>query len=423
MNKNREIRPKTKVVVRNLPQQLAEEQFRATVEKFLDDTDYFLWDKSFNKLETRCFINFKTPDGAKNFIQKFNGHIFITPKGKEQRAAVEYAIFQKTPKKRKPDPRENTIEADAEYQKFLEELKKPVVQLPSAEEQLDKRLAETQGTEPVIVTPLMEFIRNKRAMKAQKSQQRAQGRKKKEEPAKSANKQADENVEKKRRDRGSRRKEKEEKKKEKKKEKEQQAKQPAEKQTEKPATPKQEKQNEPKPEKQPAEKQPSKKETAEDKKNRNGMWQVRQHIEPGTVAIAQREKPSTPLNKDTPPFQPGSMPHLPPFQPQAMSYQAQPFVPQFQTMIPAYYQTMVPPVVPSPVVVAQTPAVPQAQPAKQATQPTSPGNNQRKQGGRGGQQRSAKTEKKPTAKVYAPKQGNQGGNTQQGGGTGNAPGP
>ena len=83
MNKNRENKPKTKLVVRNLPQQLAEEQFRATVEKFLDDTDYFVWEKSFKKLETRCFLNFKTPDAARNFVQKFNGHIFITPKGSQ----------------------------------------------------------------------------------------------------------------------------------------------------------------------------------------------------------------------------------------------------------------------------------------------------------------------------------------------------
>ena len=35
--------------------------------------------------------------------------------------------------------------SDADYLKFLEELKKPTTPLPSAEEQLDKRLAETQG--------------------------------------------------------------------------------------------------------------------------------------------------------------------------------------------------------------------------------------------------------------------------------------
>jgi hypothetical protein len=99
---------------------------------------------------------------------------------------------------------------DADYQKFLEVLKQPQAMLPSAEEQLDKRLAEqppgslvfllhthtysepaTQhlfqvvicahskrinnahmlfvcvypGTDGIIITPLMEFIRNKKAMK------------------------------------------------------------------------------------------------------------------------------------------------------------------------------------------------------------------------------------------------------------------
>ena len=122
------------------------------------------------------------------------------------------------------------------------------------------------------------------------------------------------------------------------------------------------------------------------------MWQVRQHIEPGTVAIQQREKAPTPLNKDATVFQPGSMAHLQQFhQPsQPLSYQAQPFVPQFQTMVPAYYQTMIPQYPPQ--MIPQVPqtaphqAVPQTQPKQPSQQPSSPGNNQRKQqqGGRGG---------------------------------------
>lgn len=68
----------------------------------------------------------------------------------------------------KKDGREGTIYKDPEYLKFLEFIAKPVENLPSAEIQLERREAERAGgpKESVIVTPLMDFIRQKRAAKS-----------------------------------------------------------------------------------------------------------------------------------------------------------------------------------------------------------------------------------------------------------------
>nr|GEU35666.1 nucleotide-binding, alpha-beta plait [Tanacetum cinerariifolium] len=81
---------------------------------------------------------------------------------------VEYAPSQRVPKQwSKKDGREGTIGKDPEYLEFLEFVSKPVENLPSAEIQLERKEAERAGAakEAPIVTPLMDFIRQKRAAK------------------------------------------------------------------------------------------------------------------------------------------------------------------------------------------------------------------------------------------------------------------
>ncbi|CAI0439527.1 unnamed protein product [Linum tenue] len=88
--------------------------------------------------------------------------------GTQFKAVVEYAPSQRVPKHlSKKDGREGTISKDPEYLQFLEAILKPVENLPSAEIQLERRDAERAGAakDAVIVTPLMEFIRQKRAAK------------------------------------------------------------------------------------------------------------------------------------------------------------------------------------------------------------------------------------------------------------------
>lgn len=87
---------------------------------------------------------------------------------------MEYAPYQRVPKPwSKKDTREGTIFKDPEYLEFLELLAKPVEYLPSAEVQLERKEAERNsnlacaGTkEGVIITPLMEYVRHKRALKS-----------------------------------------------------------------------------------------------------------------------------------------------------------------------------------------------------------------------------------------------------------------
>eukprot|EP01114_Cavostelium_apophysatum_P022798 TRINITY_DN8373_c0_g1_i1.p1 TRINITY_DN8373_c0_g1~~TRINITY_DN8373_c0_g1_i1.p1 ORF type:complete len:421 (-),score=86.97 TRINITY_DN8373_c0_g1_i1:40-1302(-) len=175
-------KPKLKLVVRCLPPHLTEDLFLSTVESLgftvknnekLVDFFYYEQGKVYNDRPTRdsrAYVAFTSTDQLQRFMTKFNGHTFITNKGVEQKASVEYAPFQKVPKpKKKPDPRETTIETDPDYLQFLEELKKPTQTIPSAEEQLDRRLerereiaALSGGHMPPIISPLLEFLKTKK---------------------------------------------------------------------------------------------------------------------------------------------------------------------------------------------------------------------------------------------------------------------
>ncbi|PRP74531.1 hypothetical protein PROFUN_16168 [Planoprotostelium fungivorum] len=165
---------RTKIVIRNLPSNLTSELFMATIpEDTMNHVDfwYFHPGKTSEKYpsDSLVYLHFISEEKAKEFGNLYNGHAFITSKGKEQRACVDVAPYQKVPKKKKVDTKEGTLDEDPEYLAFVESLNKPQVFLPSAEEQLDKRLAEQlangQTTDVVVITPLMEYLRNRKANK------------------------------------------------------------------------------------------------------------------------------------------------------------------------------------------------------------------------------------------------------------------
>ncbi|KAJ1385701.1 UPF3 domain [Sesbania bispinosa] len=117
---------------------------------------------------SRAYIDFKRPEDVIEFAEFFNGHVFVNEKGTQFKVIVEYAPSQRVPKQwSKKDGRDGTIYKDSEYLEFLELLAKPVENLPSAEIQLEKREAERSGAakDIPIVTPLMDFVRQKRAAK------------------------------------------------------------------------------------------------------------------------------------------------------------------------------------------------------------------------------------------------------------------
>ncbi|XP_022876560.1 regulator of nonsense transcripts UPF3-like isoform X1 [Olea europaea var. sylvestris] len=118
---------------------------------------------------SRAYIDFNRPEDVVEFAEYFDGHVFVNEKGTQIKTIVEYAPSQRVPKQwSKKDGREGTILKDPEYQEFLEFLAKPVENLPSAEIQLERKESERAGApkDPPIVTPLMDFVRQKRAAKS-----------------------------------------------------------------------------------------------------------------------------------------------------------------------------------------------------------------------------------------------------------------
>ncbi|KAH8969993.1 hypothetical protein BDL97_02G062600 [Sphagnum fallax] len=172
----KETQARTKVVLRHLPPSLSSSALHdQIVSKYAGTITWFAFHpgKSSHKRQvySRAYINFKKVEDVIDFYEVFNGHIFVNEKGTQYKALVEYAPHQRVPKPRsKKDAREGTIMKDSDYLAFLELLEKPVDHLPSAEVQLERKEAEKAAAlasgaakDPVIVTPLMEFVRQRRA--------------------------------------------------------------------------------------------------------------------------------------------------------------------------------------------------------------------------------------------------------------------
>ncbi|KAL5713251.1 hypothetical protein ACHQM5_015345 [Ranunculus cassubicifolius] len=161
---------RTKVVVRHLPPSLSQSALSEQIDaRFNGRYKWFSFSPGKNSQKhqkySRAYIDFRKPEDVVEFAEFFDGHVFVTEKGTQIRAIVEYAPSQRVPKSWcKKDGRGGTIHKDPEYLEFLEFLSKPVENLPSAEIQLEKRDAERAGAskEPK-VTALMDFIRKERA--------------------------------------------------------------------------------------------------------------------------------------------------------------------------------------------------------------------------------------------------------------------
>lgn len=174
----RDIYTRTKVVVRHLPPGLSESAFMEQIASQFS-TMYnmvsFCPGKTSIKgsSSSRAYIDFKHPEHVLDFYQGFNGHVFVNEKGTQYKALVEYAPNQRVSKLwLKKDPREGSIFQDTDYIKFTEQISKPVEFLPSAEAQLERKETERNlsavagAKEAIVITPLMEYVRQRRALKA-----------------------------------------------------------------------------------------------------------------------------------------------------------------------------------------------------------------------------------------------------------------
>ncbi|KAJ0977253.1 hypothetical protein J5N97_012727 [Dioscorea zingiberensis] len=164
---------RTKAVLRHLPPAISQSALMDQIDaRFAGRYKWatFRPGKTSHKSQrySRAYIDFTSPEDVVEFAEYFDGHIFVNEKGAQFKVLVEYAPSQRAPKAwSKKDGREATILKDPEYLEFLEHLAKPIENLPSAEVQLERKEAERAGgvKEALIVTPLMDFVRQRRAAK------------------------------------------------------------------------------------------------------------------------------------------------------------------------------------------------------------------------------------------------------------------
>lgn len=165
---------RTKVVIRHLPPSLPHSDlFHHIHDRFAGrfNWSYYRPGKTSQKDQryARAYIDFTKPEDVFEFAEFFDGHVFVNEKGAQYKAVVEYAPSQRVPRSStKKDGREGTIYKDPDYLEFLKLIAKPAEHLPSAEIQLERKEAEQSGAakETPIVTPLMEFVRQKRAVES-----------------------------------------------------------------------------------------------------------------------------------------------------------------------------------------------------------------------------------------------------------------
>ncbi|XP_026739441.1 regulator of nonsense transcripts 3B [Trichoplusia ni] len=159
--KTKSQRPLTKIILRRLPPSMTEEAFLEQVSP-IPDHDHFYFAKPDpslgNNLYCRAYINFVNVDDIYLFRDKFDGYVFLDEKGVEYVGIVEYAPFQRIPKKKKKkDPKCGTIESDPIYQDFVEGLKKD----PETENQPKLEYSypvNDANDKKVQSTPLLEYL-------------------------------------------------------------------------------------------------------------------------------------------------------------------------------------------------------------------------------------------------------------------------
>ncbi|KAJ8629460.1 hypothetical protein MRB53_022783 [Persea americana] len=176
---------RTKAVLRHLPPAISQSVLMEQIDvRFGGRYNWFCFRpgkiSQKNQRHAQAYIDFKSPEDVVEFAEVFDGHVFVNEKGAQFKTIVEYAPSQRIPKLwSKKDGREGTIFKDPEYLEFLDHLAKPAENLPSAEIQLERKEAEERAgglKERLIVTPLMDFVRQKRAAKIGSQRPSANGK-------------------------------------------------------------------------------------------------------------------------------------------------------------------------------------------------------------------------------------------------------
>ncbi|XP_053980893.1 regulator of nonsense transcripts 3A [Hylaeus volcanicus] len=196
-NKKEKCRPMTKVVIRRLPPTMTQDQFLEQVSP-LPENDYLYFvkaDMSMGQFAfSRAYINFAEQQDIFMFREKFDNYVFVDSKGTEYPAVVEFAPFQRLPKKRvgkKKDLKCGTIESDPYYVSFLESLKNQEAESNVAQPKTEYSYQPQDNTpKKVTITPLLEHVKQlkqeKQRLRDEKREERRrrdlERRRKKEDP-------------------------------------------------------------------------------------------------------------------------------------------------------------------------------------------------------------------------------------------------
>ncbi|XP_076753026.1 UPF3 regulator of nonsense mediated mRNA decay isoform X1 [Xylocopa sonorina] len=171
-NKKEKCRPITKVVIRRLPPSMTQEQFLEQVSP-LPEHDYFYFVKADMSMGqyafSRAYINFVEQQDIFMFREKFDTYVFVDSKGTEYQAVVEFAPFQRLPKKRigkKKDLKCGTIESDPYYISFLESLKNQEAESNVSQPKTEYSYQPPDNTpKKVTTTPLLEYVKQRKQEK------------------------------------------------------------------------------------------------------------------------------------------------------------------------------------------------------------------------------------------------------------------
>ncbi|KAK9458499.1 Smg-4/UPF3 family-domain-containing protein [Lipomyces oligophaga] len=114
--------PKTKSVIRHIPPSFTEDEFNGLAAPYLPHIDwkYFVAGKvhkSKSKPATfaRAYIKFSSVDHLLKFHKEFSGKVLKDNNGFETAIQIEFAPYEKIPRKMKSDRREGTIEKSEIY--------------------------------------------------------------------------------------------------------------------------------------------------------------------------------------------------------------------------------------------------------------------------------------------------------------------
>ncbi|XP_073989929.1 uncharacterized protein isoform X2 [Rhodnius prolixus] len=186
--KIKEEKPPTKVVVRRLPPLMTKEIFLEQVSP-LPPYDYMYFvsgDLSYGIHSfSRAYLNFINQEDVFTFTRTFDNYVFVDAKGQEYPAVVEFSPFQRVPKQRskKKDTLTGTIESDSLYVSFKENLLAEALEnsKPGAKS-MKQHYFETEisTTEEINTTPLLEYLKQRRAEKARIRDERREEKKRKE---------------------------------------------------------------------------------------------------------------------------------------------------------------------------------------------------------------------------------------------------